>query len=73
MRVPLIVPRQIARNRRQRQANQALCTIQMQIEHSIGFQKVYASVNSNFRQEILFIVCSLHVRLFIKQKKIDHP
>ena len=60
-RVPLIVPRRIAQNRRQRQANQALRTIRMQIEHSIGFQKVYASVDSIFRHKkyfLPFVVCT---------------
>ena len=40
-RVPVITPRQIARNRRQLQANRALHSLRMQIERSIGFQKVY--------------------------------
>lgn len=59
--VPLIVPRQIARNRRQLQANGALRSLRIQIEHSIGFQKVYASVNSIFRHKLSFlpfVVCT---------------
>ena len=53
-RVPLIVPRWIARNRRQRQANRALRSLRIQIEHSIGFHKVYTSVNSIFRHSGIF-------------------
>lgn len=54
-------PRRIARNRRQRQANRALRAIRMQIEHSIGFHKVYASINSVFRHKrcfLPFVVCT---------------
>lgn len=60
-RVPLVVPRRIARNPRQTQANRVLRSIRMQIEHSIGFQKVYASVNSIFRHKryfLPFVVCT---------------
>lgn len=41
-RLPVITHRRIARNRRQLQANRALRSLRMQIENSIGFQKVYA-------------------------------
>lgn len=60
-RLPLIAPRRNARNRRQIQANRALRSIRMQVEHSIGFQKVYASVNSIFihkRCFLPFVVCT---------------
>ena len=60
-KVPLIVPRRIARNRRQLQANRALRSLRIQIEHSIGFQKVYASVNLIFRHKrsfLPFVVCT---------------
>ena len=60
-RVPVITPRRIARNRRQLQANRALRSLRMQIEHSIGFQKVYASINSIFRHKrsfLPFVVCT---------------
>lgn len=60
-RVPLIVPRQIARSRRQVQENRALRSLRIQIEHSIEFQKVYASVNSIFRHKrsfLPFVVCT---------------
>ena len=51
---PVITPRRIARNRRQSQANRALRSLRMQIKHSIGFQKVYASINSIFRHKRFF-------------------
>lgn len=60
-RVPVITPRRIARNRRQLRANRALRSLRMQIEHSIGFQKVYASINSIFRHKrsfLPFVVCT---------------
>ena len=43
-RMPVIIPRRIVRNRIQLQANQTLRSLRMQIEHSVGFQKVYASI-----------------------------
>ena len=63
-RVPLIVPGRIARNRRQLQANRALRSLRIQIEHSIGFQKVYASVNSIFRHK-RFLFCLLSFALVV--------
>ena len=54
-RIPLIVPRIIVHNRRQRLANRRLRSMLMQIEHSRGFQKVYASVSSVFRHKRLFL------------------
>ena len=60
-RVPVITPRRIARNRRQSQTNRALRSLRMQIKHSIGFQKVYASINSIFRHKrffLPFVVCT---------------
>ena len=54
-RVSLIVPRSIVHNRRQRLANRRLRSIRMQIEHSIGFQKVYASISSVVRHKRLFL------------------
>lgn len=60
-RVPLIAPRRIARNRRQRQANRAIRAIRMQIDHSIRFHKVYASIISIFRHKrcfLPFVVCT---------------
>ena len=60
-RVPLIAPRRIARNRRQRQANRALRAIRMQIEHLIRFHKVHAFINSIFRHKrcfLPFVVCT---------------
>ena len=54
-RVLLIVPRSIVHNRRQRLANRRLRSFRMQIEHSIGFQKVYASISSVFMHKRLFL------------------
>ncbi|KXJ07896.1 putative transposase for insertion sequence element IS702 [Exaiptasia diaphana] len=42
-RQPLITPRRIPRNRRQRNANRALRAVRVRVEHAIGFLKVYAS------------------------------
>ena len=54
-RVPLIVPRRIVHNRRQRLANRRLRSIRVQIEYSIGFQNVYACISSVFRHKRLFL------------------
>lgn len=46
----------------------------MQIKHSIGFQKVYASINSIFRHKRFFLaLCCLYLRFPFKQEKINHP
>ena len=73
-RVPVVTPRRIARNRRQSQANRALRSLRMQIKHSIGFQKVYASINSIFRHKrfFFFALCCLYLRFPFKQEKINH-
>ena len=60
-KLPVINPRRIARNRRQLQANRALRSLRMQIEHSIEFQKLYASINPIFRHKrsfLPFVVCT---------------
>ena len=60
-RVPVITPRRIARNRRQSQTNRALRSLRMQIKHSIGFQKVYASINSKLGTSVFFFCPLLFV------------
>ena len=73
-RLPVITPRQIARNRKQLQANRVLRSLRMQIEHSIGVQKVYASINSIFsHKRFFFALCCLYLRFIFKQEKINHP
>ena len=60
-RFPVLTPRTIAQNHKQLQANRALCSLRMQNEHSIGFQKVYASISSIFRHKrsfLPFVVCT---------------
>lgn len=70
-KVPPIALRQIARNRRHSQANRALCSIRMHIEHLIGFHEVYASISSIFRHKrcfVPFVVCTCGF-IYIKQEK----
>lgn len=74
-RVPLIVPSQRLW-KSQSQANRALRSLRMQIEHSIGFQNVYASVISIFRHKryfLSFVVSTCGVDLQSKRRKINHP
>lgn len=50
-RVPLVTPRRIAHNRRQRNANRSLRSMRVRIEHAIGKLKIYASTSAIFRHQ----------------------
>ena len=68
-RIPLIVPRRFPRNRRQRRANKALRSVRIQIEHSIGFMKVYSSINSKFRHKRLFLPYVVSICGFLSNRR----
>ena len=68
-RVPVTTPKRSARNRRQLQANRALRSLRMQIEHSIGFQKVYASINSIFRHKRSFLPIVVCTCVFLSNRR----
>ena len=69
-RALLIVPRSIVHNRRRRLANRILRSIRMQIEHSIGFQKVYGSISSVSRRKRLFLSFVVSTCGFLSKERI---
>lgn len=68
-RIPLIVPRRICHNRRQRAANRALRSLRVKIEHSFGFQKIYSSISSVFRHKRPFYPFVISTCAFLSNRR----